>query len=91
MKNQVVQVIVFVTSLAGYVALALQGKATAEYVTLVGPVIAALFVVSHLDRRSDRQDQVLSEIHEQTNGVLTKRIEEAVTAALAKSEGSVTE
>lgn len=91
MKNQLIQTVIYVTSLAGYVALALQEKATAEYVTLVGPVIAALFVVSHLDRRSDQQDQVLGQIHEQTNGVLTKRIEEAVTAVLDRREGSGTE
>jgi hypothetical protein len=86
MKNQFVQVIVFVTSLAGYVTLAWQERATAEYVTLVGPVIAALFVVGHLDRRSDQQDQVLGQIQEQTNGVLDKRIEDGVLKALAKRE-----
>lgn len=88
MKNQVVLAVIYVTSLAGYVTLALQGKATAEYVTLVGPVIAALFVVGHMDKRSDRQDEVLGQIKENTNGVLDKRIKDGVRAALAEREGT---
>lgn len=87
MKNQLVQIVVYVTSLAGYVVLAIQGEPTAEYVTLVGPVIAAMFVVSHLDRRSDQQDQVLGKIQENTNGVLDRRIKDGVKAALAEREG----
>ncbi len=72
------QVAVFAISVAGYVALAIRGEATAEYVTLVGPVLGAAFLMTHLRG----QDQVLSEIHENTNGVLTKRITNAVQAAL---------
>jgi hypothetical protein len=69
---------IFAISVAGYVALAIAGQATAEYVTLVGPILGAAFLVPRLGQ----QDQVLSEIHENTNGVLTKKIQTAVKAAL---------
>lgn len=76
--NVVIQLGVFAISVAGYVALALKGQATAEYVALVGPVLGAAFLMSKLGQ----QDQVLGEIKEQTNGVLDRRIREGVRAAL---------
>lgn len=82
MSDKLMQVIVFVASLAGYVALAYRDLATAEYVALVGPVLAAVILKSHLGQ----QDQVLGQIQEQTNGVLDRRIEEGVLKALAKRE-----
>ncbi|MFP3990643.1 hypothetical protein U9R90_24900 [Streptomyces sp. E11-3] len=72
------QVAIFAISVAGYVALSIKGEATAEYVTLVGPVLGAAFLMTHLRG----QDKVLGEIHENTNGVLTKRIEDGVRAVL---------
>lgn len=74
-----IQLGVFAISVAGYVALALKGQATAEYVALVGPVLGAAFLMTHLGK----QDRMLGEIHENTNGVLTKKIQEGVQAALA--------
>jgi hypothetical protein len=87
MDNRLFQLGVFACSVGGYVALALKGQATAEYVTLIGPVLGAAYLTSHLGK----QDQVISEIHENTNGKLTKRIEDAVAAALTKSENVGTE
>ena len=65
-------------SVAGYVVLNIWGQATAEYVALVGPVIAAAYISPRLGA----QDQVLDTIAENTNGVLTKRIKDAVREAL---------
>ena len=78
MNDKLMQVLVFAISTAGYVALAIGGEPTAEYVTLIGPVLAVVI----LQGRLGKQDEVLGEIKENTNGVLTKRIQEAVTAAL---------
>ncbi|MFF9268608.1 hypothetical protein [Streptomyces rochei] len=86
MSDKLMQVIVFVASLAGYVALAYKDLATAEYVALVGPVLAAVILKTHLGQ----QDETLGQIKEQTNGVLDKRIEQGVLKALASREGSNT-
>lgn len=72
------QVAVFGMSVAGYVALAIVGEATVEYVTLVGPVLGAMIVMRHLRG----QDEKLDQINENTNGVLTRRIRDGVRAAL---------
>jgi hypothetical protein len=79
MNDRLYQVLIFAICVAGYVTLSLKGEVTAEYVTLIGPVLGAAFLLDHLGK----QDKVLDEIHENTNGVLTKRIEDAVTKALA--------
>lgn len=78
MSDKLMQVIVFAICVVGYVALAIKGSETAEYVTLIGPVLAVVI----LSGRLGKQDEVLGEIHENTNGVLTKRIKNAVTEAL---------
>lgn len=80
------QVLVFAICVAGYVALALKGAITAEYVTLIGPVLAVVILKSHLGQ----QDETLGKIQEQTNGVLDQRIKDGVKAALAEREGSGT-
>jgi hypothetical protein len=85
MSDRLMQVLVFAICVAGYVGLAIRGEPTAEYVTLIGPVLAVVI----LQGRLGKQDEVLHEIHENTNGVLTKRIEEAVRKAVGK--GSVTD
>lgn len=77
------QVTVFGISVGGYVALSIWGEATAEYVALVGPVLGAAFLMTRLGR----QDDVLGEIHENTNGVLTQRIRDAVHAELDEHDG----
>ncbi len=86
MNDKLMQVVVFLGSLAGYVPLAMADKSTAEYVALVGPVLAAVILKSHLGQ----QDQKLDQITHQTNGVLTERINtavaEGVKAALAQRE-----
>lgn len=84
MNDRLMQVLVFAICVSGYVPLAMTGKATAEYVTLIGPVLAVVI----LQGRLGKQDQVLGQIQEQTNGVLTRRIENAVKAALSGREGT---
>lgn len=74
MNDKLMQVLVFAICVAGYVPLALKGAATAEYVTLIGPVLAVVI----LQGRLGKQDNVMAEIHENTNGKLTKRINDAV-------------
>lgn len=90
MNDRMMQVIVFLASLAGYVVLAYKSLATAEYVALVGPVLAAVILKSHLGA----QDVKLDQITHQTNGVLTERINAAVAdgvkAALTGREGTGT-
>lgn len=78
MSDRLLQFAVFAASLTGYVILAIQGEATAEYVTLVGPVLAVVILKTHLGQ----QDKVMTEIHENTNGKLDRRIEAAVRKAL---------
>lgn len=68
---------------AGFVVLALKGLDTGAFLGLVGPVVSGLFVVGQVNARSDAQDQALTTITRQTNGVLDQRIRDGVTAALA--------
>ncbi|MDT0442329.1 hypothetical protein [Streptomyces johnsoniae] len=84
MADKVVQLGVFALVVAGFVALTVKGAETAEYVGMVTPVLAAVFVVNHLTR----QDQTINEIHKNTNGVLTERIRKAVQQALDERGGS---
>jgi hypothetical protein len=86
-SDKLMQVLIFAICVAGYVPLAMTGTATAEFVALIGPVLAVVI----LQGRLGKQDETLTQIKEQTNGVLDKRIEEGVLKALAKREGSVTE
>lgn len=62
--------------------LTLKGQATTDYVAFLGPLAAGLLVVQRVESRSNRQDQLLDKIHENTNGVLTQRIRDAVQDAL---------
>ncbi|CAL9368502.1 hypothetical protein [Streptomyces sp. enrichment culture] len=87
MNDKLMQVLVFAICVAGYVPLAMTGKATAEYVTLIGPVLAVVILKTHLGQ----QDETLTKIQEQTNGVLDRRIKDGVKAALAEREGTVTD
>jgi hypothetical protein len=80
MNDKMMQVLVFAICVAGYVPLAMLGKATAEYVTLIGPVLAVVILKTHLGQ----QDETLGKIQEQTNGVLDQRIEDGVLKALAR-------
>lgn len=82
MSDKLMQVIVFAICVGGYVPLAMAGAATAEYVTLIGPVLAVIIIQGRLGK----QDEVLGEIHENTNGVLTKRIKDAVGEALEERQ-----
>lgn len=75
MSDKLMQVLVFAICVAGYVPLAMKDKATAEYVTLIGPVLAVVILQGRLGNKVD-------EIHENTNGKLTARIKDAVNAAL---------
>lgn len=74
--------IIFVTSVAGFVALEITGRDTTGLVLLVGPVIGAVFVTSTLRPQ-------LARVEAQTNGVLDERIhrqtKSAVTATLLEA------
>lgn len=75
MSDKLMQVLVFAICVGGYVPLALSNAATAEYVTLIGPVLAVVILQGRLGNKVD-------EIHENTNGKLTARIRDAVREAL---------
>lgn len=72
----------FVATLAALVVLLALGKPTTDLITIATPVLGYLYVKA----RSDRQDEALTTISHNTNGVLTERIERAVSAALDKRE-----
>ncbi|MBT2400636.1 hypothetical protein [Streptomyces sp. ISL-100] len=80
--------IAFVCSVAAYVVLTARGLETTGLLAFVTPVIGALLVVSRLDSRSDAQDQALTQITRQTNGVLTSRIADVVGKELDKRFGT---
>lgn len=64
-------VAIFGISVGGFVALAVAGEATVDYVALVGPILAAAFLAPKL-----------GQIEHNTNGALTQRIKDAVQEAL---------
>ncbi|MGC9538493.1 hypothetical protein [Streptomyces sp. UG1] len=68
-------VAIFGISVAGFVALAIAGEATVEYVALVGPILAAGYVAPKL-----------GQIEHNTNGALKQRIKDAVAEALAERD-----
>jgi len=86
--NKLTQLGVFVACVVAFVVLSVRGEDTGSFVTFVAPVLAGVFVTSRLNERSDAQDAVLAKISEQTNGVLTKRIQTAVAAALDERDGT---
>jgi hypothetical protein len=91
MRSIILQLGVAALVVGGFVVLTLKGSDTTAFVGLVTPILGAVFVINHLDHRSDRQDEALAQITHQTNGVLTERIQDAVKAALAQREESGTE
>lgn len=97
MSDKLMQVLIFAICVAGYVPLAILGTPTAEFVTLIGPVLAVVILQGRLGKQDevlDEHDKKLDKITHQTNGVLTERINtavaEGVKAALAEREGSDT-
>lgn len=84
MRNPFVQLGTFALAVVGFVLLTIEGQDTASFLGMVTPILAAVFVISRLDQRSDAQDQTLAKISHQTNGVLTERIRKAVGAELEK-------
>lgn len=83
MNNKILQIVALVLVIGGFVVLTLKDKDVSSFIGLVTPVLAALFVVGHLNE----QDKTLTQIQEQTNGVLTRKIKDAVAAALAEMQG----
>jgi uncharacterized protein YacL len=84
MRSTVLQLGVAGLVIAGFVVLTLKGSDTSAFVALVAPILGAVFVINHLDHRSDKQDEALDKITHQTNGVLTERINTAVEQAVTK-------
>jgi hypothetical protein len=88
MRSTILQLGTAALVIGGFVVLTLKGSDTTPYVALVMPILGAVFVINHLDTRSDHQDKALEKITHQTNGVLTERIEQAVNNVLdARSSG----
>lgn len=90
MRSTILQLGVAAIVIGGFVVLTLKGQDVGAYIGVVTPILTAVFVINHLDYRSDAQDQALQQITHQTNGVLTERIQDAVKAALAEREGPTT-
>lgn len=95
MRTTILQLGVAAVVIAGFVILTLKGSDVSAYIGVVTPILTAVFVINHLDLRSDKQDEALQKITHQTNGVLTERIQtavaEAVTTALAQREDTGTQ
>lgn len=95
MTNRLFQFGVLTMVLGFFVVLTLKDKDVTVFVSVVTPILAAVFVVGEVSRRSDKQDEALAQITHQTNGVLTERINQAVAdgvkAALTQSEDTHTE
>jgi uncharacterized protein YpmB len=85
MKVTALQLGVLALVIAGFVVLTLKGQDTAAYIGVMTPILTAVFVIEHVNVRSDAQDQALAKITHQTNGVLTERINTAVTEAMTKA------
>lgn len=101
MRSTILQLGTAIIVIGGFVVLTLKGADTTAFIGLVTPILGAVFIINHLDARSDKQDEKLAQqdealatITHQTNGVLTERINTAVAdgvkAALAEREGSGT-
>lgn len=70
--------VIFVTSVAGFVTLQVLEKDTTGLVLLVGPVIGAVFVTSTLRPQ-------LARVEAQTNGVLDDRIHRQTKSAVTST------
>lgn len=101
MRSTILQLGTAAIVIGGFVVLTLKGADTTAFIGLVTPILGAVFIINHLDARSDKQDEKLAQqdealatITHQTNGVLTERINVAVAdgvkAAFAEREGSGT-
>lgn len=79
-------VVAFVAVLAAYVALAMTGHAddAAGIVPIVTTLLGLVGLGAHQSSRLSKQDEQLSTISHQTNGVLTARIEQGADAALRR-------
>lgn len=84
MKNTVVQLTALALVVGGVLILTLRDKDVTVFVSLFSPILSALFVVNHLSG----QDVKLDKISENTNGVLTDRIRQAVGEALDQRQDS---
>lgn len=82
MRSTILQLGTAALVIGGFVVLTLKGADTTSFIGLVTPILGAVFIINHLDHRSDKQDEKLDKITHQTNGVLTERIEKAVSKAL---------
>ncbi|MFF6988346.1 hypothetical protein [Streptomyces sp. NPDC010273] len=82
----------------GVILLLLFDKPTGSFIALVTPILAAMYLDGRTEAQNETlqaQDQKLDQISEQTNGILTKRINDAVAegvkAALAQREDTGTQ
>ena len=92
--------LMFVTSIAALVTLALSGQDTASIERIVGPLLSSVIVTGVIgavaagqretakahETRLTEQDEKLAKIDAQTNGVLDARMERAVARVLATTK-----
>ena len=76
--------LIFLASLSAIVTLVVTGhpEGVEDVMILAGPVVGALFVTGRMDSRLVAQNDMLTKISAQTNGVLDTRIAEGVRASL---------
>lgn len=74
--------VVYALALLALVVLEVAGRDTTALLSLVGPVIAALFIAGHVDRVTGEQNEAIGRIERQTNGVLDQRIKDGTAEAI---------
>lgn len=82
----VLSAVLLVVAIVGLVVLLVAGKDVAPYLTFVAPIVAVLLVLiqgAQVQATQAQHSTALATISHQTNGVLTQRIQDAVSAALS--------
>lgn len=78
--------VIYITTIAAWILAASRGIDTGPLFYMAGPVVAGLFLLQPLTKAADNAQLAA----QQTNGVLDKRIETAVSSALAKRDAART-
>lgn len=78
------QILIVLAAVGGYFLTMSHHGDTSSYLGAVLPVLGGLGIVARLEARSDKQDSALTQITNQTNGVLDGRIRNGVRDVLAE-------
>lgn len=71
-------------SLLLYAYLKVKQIETAEFIIFVGPLVTYLLIGGKVEHETNKQNEVLKKIDEQTNGVLENKIRKITTEVVTK-------